>query len=95
MPIDEMSAIINKEMETNVYLHRAIAKLQGPEFQAVANGIQAMPEFKDMLENMRSVGLPVDCLMYQLETMLGWESSPCACLASGQMEIIISEEVVC
>lgn len=92
MPTHEMSEIILRELETNEYLHKAIEKIQGPEFQAVSEAILAMPEFADLSEKMKSVGIPVDCLMYQLQNLLGWKPSPCDCLASGQIEIDASGE---
>lgn len=80
MPIAEWAEILEVELQTNVYLQGAIAKLQGDEFRAVTEAIEAMPEFLEIAERLRTFGIDVDCLLCQLELLLGWQVGPCVCI---------------
>lgn len=91
MPIDEWAEILEVELQTNVYLQGAIAKLQGDEFKAVTEAIKAMPEFLEITESLRTVGIDVDCMICQLESLLGWQVEPCVvCMETA--EIIVNDE---
>lgn len=91
MPIDEWAEILEVEIQTNEYLQGAIAKLQGDQFRAVTEDIKAMPEFLEITEHMRTFGIDVDCMICQLESLLGWQVDPCVCMDSSD-ELSISGE---
>lgn len=80
MPINEWAVKLEVALQSNVYLQGAIAKLQGDDFRAVTESIKAMPEFLEITERMRDVGVDVDCMICQLESLLGWQVTPCVCM---------------
>lgn len=82
MPLEVWSEIVLREWETNEHLQAAVAAFQGDEARAIVEELEQMPEVLELKESLRSLGVPIDCALYRLQTVLGWSPNPCACWAS-------------
>lgn len=72
LPVDEIAAVWYDAYENDEYLIRAIAKLRSPTFMAVADRIEALPEFEIMAGHMKELGFDVVAIIEAMKRWLGW-----------------------
>lgn len=79
LPIDEWQPKIYELVESDENVQTAIDTVKGDLFKAVVAKIIQMAEFNVLIQNLRVLGIPVDCGISKLQKTLGWSYNTCAC----------------
>lgn len=79
LPLPEWQVKLNELIEQNEAFRIAIDTIKGDLAKAVVIQTCQMDEFRSIVNNLRSVGLPVACGITHLEKILGWPYDTCEC----------------
>lgn len=79
LPMHEWQPKLSDLVERNENVRVAIDTVKGNLFRAVVTQILQMDEFKTLAENLKVLGIPVDCGISQMQMKLGWPYNTCAC----------------
>lgn len=79
LPLDEWQPKFDVLIEYNDNVRIAIDTVKGDTFKVVVAHILQMSEFKMLSDNLKVLGLPVDCGISLLQKKLDWPYNTCAC----------------
>lgn len=79
LPLNEWQPKFADLVEQNEDFRIAIDTVKGDLFKSVVAQIRQMDEFKVLSDNLKSLGVPVDCGISHLERTLNWPYNKCAC----------------
>lgn len=71
MPSEEL-AIWWEEQLKNEYVANAIVKIKSDYFRSVAKAVEALPEFKELVEKLEDIGIPANKWIDSMYEWLGW-----------------------
>lgn len=85
LPMQEWQPKLDNLVERNENVQVAVDTVKGNLSRAVVKQILQMDEFKMIVDNLKALGLPVDCGISEIQKKLGWPYNTCAC---GNISII-------
>lgn len=79
LPLNEWQPKFNVLAEYNENVRIAIDTVKGDFFKVVVAQILQMNEFKTLTDNLKVLGLPIDCGISSMQKKLDWPYNTCAC----------------
>nr|AYV99603.1 venom polypeptide [Dolopus genitalis] len=71
MPLEKMKAHLKEKIENDEYAKKGIALLRSEDFKKMVKLVENLPEFQNMLKELRGMGVDVDKIMELIKKFLG------------------------
>lgn len=72
LPSDEIKKTYKKLYDEDEFLQAAVKKLQSEEFRLVGDAIEDLPEYQEMLQKLRDIGVDIDKIIKVVMDFMGW-----------------------
>ncbi|XP_069704566.1 uncharacterized protein [Periplaneta americana] len=71
LPVDELKALFQEKLETSPDFKALYDAIRSPEFQSIISTLNAMPEYQELLQNLRDKGVDVDHFIELIRALFG------------------------
>ncbi|KAJ4440685.1 hypothetical protein ANN_08833 [Periplaneta americana] len=71
LPVDELKALFQEKLETSPDFKALYDAIRSPEFQSIISTLNAMPEYQELLQNLRDKGVDVDHFIELIRSLFG------------------------
>ncbi|XP_046402856.1 uncharacterized protein LOC124168644 isoform X4 [Ischnura elegans] len=72
LPLDEIKQFYHDNLENNPDFINLINRIKSPEFKTIIDALHSLPEYQDMLEKLKSHGIPVEEIKKAIDNFFGW-----------------------
>ncbi|XP_049801965.1 uncharacterized protein LOC126236587 [Schistocerca nitens] len=75
LPLDELRALFDEKLQTSPDFKELYDRIRSPEFQSIVETLNSLPEYQELLQKLRDVGIDVDAFIDLIRGLFGLPTS--------------------